>query len=107
MEPTRGYTGDHKSWTGEPCKECGKNHPSWVHKPMPPVQAARQAMAKQMRATAYVSSHPLKYNKERREASMALLELRVMEYELAVEQRTAERLERLAAKHAAKQNEEQ
>lgn len=33
---------------------------------------------------------------------MALLEQRVAEYEAAVAQRTAERLERLAAKHEAK-----
>lgn len=102
MEQTRGYTGDHKSWTGDPCGDCGKNHPSWVHKPMSPVHAARQAMSKQMRSTAYVFAHPAKYNKARREASMALLEQRVAEYEAAVAQRTAERLERLAAKHEAK-----
>ena len=100
-EQTRGYTGDHKSWTGEPCKECSKNHPSWVHKPLDPVETARRAMAKQMRATAYVISHPGKYNKVRREASMALLELRTAEYNTAIERRTVERLERLEAKHAA------
>jgi len=58
-------------------------------------------MAKQMRATAYVISHPKKYNKARREASMALLELRTAEYDAAIEHRTVKRLERLEAKHAA------
>jgi len=58
-------------------------------------------MAKQMRATAYVISHPREYNKARREASRVLLELRTAEYDAAIERRTAERLERLAAKHAA------
>lgn len=99
---TRGYTGDHKSWTGEPCSECGKNHPSWVHKPLTPVQAARNAMTRQMRATAYVLGHPKKYNKARQAASKALLEQRVAEYDAAVEIRTAERLERLAAKKTRK-----
>src|SRR4051794_24311943 len=103
MEQTRGYTGDHEKWTGDPCKDCGKNHPSWVHKPLPPVQAARQLMSKQMRSTAYVLGHPAKYNKARREASMALMEQRIAEYEAAVAQRTAERLERLASKHAGNQ----
>ena len=102
MEQTRGYTGDHKSWTGDPCKECGKNHPSWVHKPVSPVQTARKVMSEQMRATAYVISHPMKYNKDRREKSMALLELRIAEYEVAVEQRTVERLGRLVAKHTVR-----
>jgi len=99
---TRGYTGDHKSWTGEPCSECGKNHPAWVHKPLTPVQAARNAMTRQMRATAYVLGHPKKYNKSRQAASKALLAQRVAEYDAAVETRTAERLERLAAKHTRK-----
>ncbi len=104
-EQTAGYTGDHKTWTGDPCKECGKKHPSWVHEPQSPVQAARQAMSKQMRSTAYVIAHPGKYNKARREASMALLEQRIAEHEAAVEQRTVERLERLTAKHAATKEE--
>jgi hypothetical protein len=100
---TRGYTGDHKSWTGDPCKDCGKNHPSWVHKPLTPVQAARNAMTKQMRATAYVLSHPRKYNKVRQAASKALLAQRIAEYDTAVAERTEERLERLAAKHARRE----
>lgn len=97
---TRGYTGDHKSWTGEPCSECGKNHPAWVHKPLTPVQAARAAMVKQMRATAYVLGHPKKYDKNRQAASKLLLDQRVAEYDAAVATRDAERLGRLAAKHA-------
>jgi len=100
---TRGYTGDHRSWTGDPCKDCGKNHPSWVHKPLTPVQAARNAMTRQMRSTAYVLGHPKKYNKVRQAASQALLAQRVAEYDTAVAERTAERLERLAAKHARRE----
>ena len=100
---TRGYTGDHKSWTGEPCSDCDKNHPSWVHKPLTPVQAARNTMTRQMRATAYVLGHPKKYDKTRQAASKALLDQRVAEYEAAVAERTAERLARLAAKHASKE----
>ena len=106
-EQTAGYTGDHKSWAGGPCKKCRKNHPSWVHKPKSPVQAARQVMSKQMNSTAFVISHPGRYNKARREASMALLEQRIKEYEAAVEQQTVERLERLTAKHAATKEEVQ
>jgi hypothetical protein len=60
-------------------------------------------MTKQMRATAYVFAHPKQYGKARQEASMALLELRRAEYDAAVAVRTAERLERLAAKHAIKE----
>jgi len=54
-----------------------------------------------MRATAFVIANPGKYNKARREASMALLQQRTAEYEAAVEQQTVERLKRLTAKHAA------
>jgi hypothetical protein len=70
---------------------------------MTPVQIARKVMSGQMHATAYVFAHPAKYNKARREASMALLDQRTKEYNEAVVQQTAERLARLAAKHAGNQ----
>lgn len=99
-EQTKGYTGDHTSWQGEPCKECGKNHPSWVHKPKTPVQAARQMMVKQMRSTAYVFANPKKYDKTRQAESVARLELRMAEYDVAIADRTISRLERLEIRRA-------
>lgn len=60
-------------------------------------------MVKQMRSTAYVFANPKKYDKTRQAESVARLELRMAEYDVAIADRTISRLERLEISRAKRE----
>lgn len=94
MDNGQRYLGDWPSWDGKPCKECGKQHPSWAHNPVTPFAAAKLAMVNQTGRTIYVLSNPDKYDEERREYSIALMHQRIAEFDLAAANREVNRTEK-------------